>query len=85
MCVMLFRKARSGRQDVALFVREQLEYMELCLEVNSKWIKSLWVKTKGQTNKSDTVVATGHLNRRKYMRTFTRPECLLCFSFHCNN
>lgn len=85
---MLFRKARSGRQDVgvALFVREQLEYMELCLEVNGKWIKSLWVKTKGQTNKSDAVVATGHLNRRKkYMRPFTRPECLLCFSFHCNN
>jgi len=54
----LFRKDRPARRGggVALYVREQLEYIDLCLGVDEERVKSLWVRIKGQTNMCDTVV-----------------------------
>jgi len=56
-CV-LFRKDRSIRQGggVALYVTEQLEYIELCLRVDEEQMESLWVRIKGQAHTGDTVV-----------------------------
>ena len=54
----LFRKGRPARRGggVALYVREQLECIELCLGVEGEQVESLWVKNKGQANMGDTVV-----------------------------
>ncbi|KAJ7397045.1 mitochondrial fission process protein 1 [Pitangus sulphuratus] len=41
---------------VALYVRQHLEYIKLCLGVEDEQVKSLWVRIKGSTSKSDTVV-----------------------------
>ncbi|GAB0185698.1 hypothetical protein GRJ2_001035100 [Grus japonensis] len=55
---ILFRKDRPAQQSggVALYVREQLERIKLCLEVDEEVVKSLWVRIKGQANMGDTVV-----------------------------
>ncbi|GAB0202653.1 hypothetical protein GRJ2_002730900 [Grus japonensis] len=55
---VLFRKDRPARRGggVALYVREQLECIELCLGVDEERVKSLWVRIKGQANMGDTVV-----------------------------
>jgi len=47
---MLFRNDRQGRQggDVAIYVNDQLECMELCLGVDEEPTKSLWVRIKGR-------------------------------------
>jgi len=54
----LFRKDRTTRQGggVALYVREQLEGIELCLGADEKRIESLWVRIKGEAHMDDTVV-----------------------------
>ncbi|GAB0182364.1 cAMP-dependent protein kinase inhibitor alpha [Grus japonensis] len=46
----LFRKYRQGRQgeDVALYVNDQLECMELCLGMDEELTESLWVRIKGR-------------------------------------
>ncbi|GAB0208991.1 hypothetical protein GRJ2_003364800 [Grus japonensis] len=53
---ILFRKDRPARQGggVVLYVREQLECIELRLGVDE--VESLWVRMKGQANMGDTVV-----------------------------
>ncbi|GAB0187639.1 mitochondrial enolase superfamily member 1 [Grus japonensis] len=55
---VLFRKDRPARQGggVALYVREQLESIDLCLGVDEEQVESLWVRIKGQANMGDTVV-----------------------------
>ncbi|GAB0205877.1 mitochondrial enolase superfamily member 1 [Grus japonensis] len=55
---VLFRKDRPARQGrgVALRVREQLEGIKLCLEVDEERVKSLRVRIKGQANMGYTVV-----------------------------
>lgn len=49
-----FRKDEKGRQreGVALYVREQLEYMELCLGMGEG------IKIKGRTGKGNITMAT---------------------------
>lgn len=44
---------RMGRQreGVALYVREQLEYMELCMGMGKEPMESLWIRIKGRTGK----------------------------------
>ncbi|GAB0210277.1 hypothetical protein GRJ2_003493500 [Grus japonensis] len=53
-----FRKDRPTRQGggVALYVREQLECIELRLGVDEEQVESIWVRIKGQANINDTVV-----------------------------
>ena len=55
---VLVRKDRPARRGggVALYVREQLEYIELCLGVDEEPVESLWVRIKGQAHMGDTVV-----------------------------
>ncbi|GAB0209615.1 hypothetical protein GRJ2_003427200 [Grus japonensis] len=55
---VLFRKDRTARRGggVALYVREQLECIKLCLSVDEEQVESLWVRMKGQANMGDTVV-----------------------------
>ncbi|PKU29906.1 rna-directed dna polymerase from mobile element jockey- hypothetical protein [Limosa lapponica baueri] len=55
---ILFRKDRPAGQGggVVLYVREQLECIELCLRVDEECVESLCVRIKGQTNMGDTVV-----------------------------
>ena len=47
-----FRKDRWGRCEdgVALYVRKQLDCMELCLGMDDEPAGSLWVRTKEQTS-----------------------------------
>ncbi|KAK4832456.1 hypothetical protein QYF61_023503 [Mycteria americana] len=54
----LFRKDMSERQGggIALYVREQLECMELCLGMADELTESLWVRIKEQTSMGDTVM-----------------------------
>lgn len=45
---------KTGREDgkkrgVALYVNDQLEYIELCWEMHEKLSTSLWVRIKGIT------------------------------------
>jgi len=44
----LFRKDRPTRRGggVALYVREQLECIELCLRADEEQVESLWVRIK---------------------------------------
>jgi len=53
-----FRKDRPARQGgrIALYVREQLECIELCLGADEEQVESLRVRTKGQAHVGDTVV-----------------------------
>jgi len=46
----LFRKDRQDRQggDVALYVNDQLECMELHLGMHGESAKNLWVRIKGK-------------------------------------
>ncbi|GAB0209089.1 hypothetical protein GRJ2_003374600 [Grus japonensis] len=55
---VLFRKDRPARRGggVALYVREQLECIELRVGVDEERVESLWVRMKGQANMGDTVV-----------------------------
>lgn len=55
----LFRKDGKGRQreGVALYVREQLDYMELCSGIGEEPMESLWIRIKGRTGKSDIIVS----------------------------
>ena len=54
----LFRKDRQGRRggDVALYVNDQLECMELCLGMDEDPTKSRWVRIKGRTGRGDIIV-----------------------------
>jgi len=54
----LFRKDRPTRRGggVALYVRGQLECIELCLGADEEGAKSLWVRIKGQAHMDDTAV-----------------------------
>jgi len=55
---VLFRKdwpAKWGGDD-AIYVREQLECIELCLEMNDERVESLWMRIKGLGNMGDTIV-----------------------------
>ena len=54
----LFRKDRPTRRrgGVALYVREQLECIELGLGANEEQVESLWVRIKGQPHKGDIIV-----------------------------
>jgi len=49
------RPTRRGG-GVALYVREQLECIELCLGADEERVESLWVRIKGQTRMGNTVV-----------------------------
>ena len=55
---ILFQKDWPARQGggVAFYVKEQLEYIELCLGVYEEWVESFWVRIKEQANMCDTVV-----------------------------
>ena len=50
-----FRKDRPtrGGGGVALYVREQVECIELGLGANEEQVESLWVRIKGQAHKGD--------------------------------
>jgi len=54
----LIRKGRPTRQSggVTLYVREQLECIELCLGGDEEGVESLWVRIKGQAHTSDIIV-----------------------------
>ena len=54
----LFRKDRSTRPGggVALYVREQLECIELCLGADEKQTEILWVRIKRQPHMGDVIV-----------------------------
>jgi len=54
----IFRKDRPTRRGggVALYVREQLECIELGLGANEEQVESLWVRIKGQAHTSDITV-----------------------------
>lgn len=49
-----FRKDRQ-RGGVALYMREQLESMELCLGMDEEPAECLWVWIKGRTGQSDII------------------------------
>jgi len=55
---MLFRKERPTIQGggVAVYVREQLECIELCLGAEEEKVESFWVRIKGQTHMGDVIV-----------------------------
>ena len=57
---VLLRKDRPARRGggVALYVREQLERIEYCPEVDEERVESLWVGTKGQARMRGTVVGS---------------------------
>jgi len=46
-------------------VREQLECIKLCLEMNDEQVKSLWAILKLETNMGDTAVGVRYLIRRR--------------------
>jgi len=54
----LFRKDRPTRRagGVALYLREQLECIELWLGTDEEGLESLWVKIKGQPHMGDVIV-----------------------------
>jgi len=54
----LFRKDRQGRRGggVALYVKDQLECMELRLGMDEEPTESLWVKIKGRTGTGNITV-----------------------------
>ena len=54
----LFRKDRRTRRGggVALYVREQLECIELGLGANEEQVETLWVRIKGQAHTGDITV-----------------------------
>jgi len=54
----LFRKDRPtrGGGGVALYVKEQLERIELCLGADEQRVETLWVRIKVQAHMGDTVV-----------------------------
>jgi len=54
----LFRKDRPTRRGggVALYMREQLECIELGLGANEERVESLWVRNKGQAHMGDITV-----------------------------
>lgn len=54
---VFFRKDRLARQNgiIALYVREQLECIELHLERNDEQMESLLLRIKGRANIEDTV------------------------------
>jgi len=54
----LFRKDRPTRRGggVALYVKEQLECIELCLGADEERVESLWVRIKGQAHMGDITV-----------------------------
>jgi len=54
----LFRKDRPTRRGggVALYVREQLECIELCPGADEEQLDSLWVRIKGQPHMGDIIV-----------------------------
>jgi len=54
----LFREDRPTRRGggVALYVREQLECIELCLGADEEGVESLWVRIKGQPHMDDVIV-----------------------------
>ncbi|PKU27961.1 hypothetical protein llap_21735 [Limosa lapponica baueri] len=51
----LFRKDKQGRRggDVTLYVKDQLECMELCLGMDEEPTESLWVKIKQRAGTGD--------------------------------
>jgi len=55
---VLFRKDRPTRRGggVALYVREKLDSIELCLGVDDEGVESLWVRIKGQSHMGNIVV-----------------------------
>jgi len=55
----LFGKDRPTRQggEVALYVREQLECIELCLGVDEEQVESLWVRIKGQAHMAGVIAS----------------------------
>jgi len=54
----IFRKDRPTRRGggVALYVKKQLEGIELCLGAEEEGVESLWVRIKGQAHKGDITV-----------------------------
>jgi len=54
-----FWKDRPTRRGggVALYVRKQLECIEVCLRVEEERVESLWVRIKGQARMHDTVMS----------------------------
>ena len=42
--------------DVALYVHDQLECMELCLGMDEELTESSWVRIKGRTGRGDVIV-----------------------------
>jgi len=54
----LFRKDKQGTRGggVPLYVKEQLEHMELLLGMDEEPTESLWVKIKGRAGTGDTTV-----------------------------
>lgn len=55
---MLIKIGNKGRRGggVAFYVREQLEYMNLCLVLRKELTENLWVSIKERTGKSDIIV-----------------------------
>lgn len=53
-CYVHFKEDKSGREGggVAFYVREQLKYIQLCLERR----KSLWIRIKRRSNMCDSIV-----------------------------
>lgn len=54
----LFRKDRKRRQErgVVLYVREQLECMELCVGIEEELMENLCVRIKERTDKEEHIV-----------------------------
>lgn len=55
MLVRIGNKGRRG-EGVAFYVREQLEYMKLCLVSKKELTENLWVRVKERTGKNDIIV-----------------------------
>jgi len=54
----LFKKGRQGRRGggVALYVKDHLECMELCLGLDKEPTESLWIKIKSRVGTGDITV-----------------------------
>jgi len=54
----VFRKDRQGRQGggVALYVNDQLDYMDLRLGMDEEPTESLWARNKGRARTGDIIV-----------------------------
>lgn len=50
----------TKRERAALYVREQLEYMELCFGMGEEPMGSLWIRIKGRTGKGDIIMSACH-------------------------